>query len=186
MSSSSKVKGSQHDGCGLASDSEQFDFSTARSAPSLLVARMLFSARDLFAALLSRKNLGSGGERSSMLLSRNYLRRRDARRRVMFAAILECRDVAQRVRIVDFSASGVRTDGIKGLSAGDPVRIFLTPEFSLEGQVAWVVWHKAGIRLMEPLDDNHPAYLFLIEQAEAIERTRSLALASLAQDKARR
>jgi hypothetical protein len=121
-----------------------------------------------------------------MLLSRNYLRRRDARRRVMFAAILECREVAQRVRVVDFSISGMRTDGTKGLTTGDPVRISLTPEIALQGQVAWVVWHKAGIKFQEPLADGDPAYLFLAEQADAIERARTLALASLAKDRARR
>jgi hypothetical protein len=103
----------------------------------------------------------------------------------MFAAIIECRGAAQRVRVVDFSVSGVRTDGIQGLTPGDPIRISLTAELSLEGKVAWVVWHKAGIKFQEALTDDHPAYLFLSEQAKAIERARSLALVSIAKDKAR-
>jgi hypothetical protein len=119
-----------------------------------------------------------------MLLSRNYLRRRDARRRVMFGAMLECRGAAQKVRVVDFSSSGLRIDGIRSLTTGDPIRISLAPELSIEGQIAWVVWHKAGIRLPEALAADHPAYVFLQGQAEAVERARALALASLARDKA--
>lgn len=103
----------------------------------------------------------------------------------MLAAVVECRGAIQRVRVVDFSASGVRLDGIKGLATGDPVQISLTPELIIEGQVAWSVWHKAGVKLLEPLTDDHPAYVFLLEQARAIERARTLALASLAKDRAR-
>lgn len=121
----------------------------------------------------------------SIILSRNFLRRRDARRRVMFAAIVECRGVSQNVRVVDFSNSGVRLDGIKGLATGDPLKISLTPELILNGEVAWSVWHKAGVKLSKPLTEDHPAYLFLLEQASAMERTRTLALASLAKDRAR-
>ena len=121
-----------------------------------------------------------------MLLSRNYLRRRDARRRVMFSAILECRGVSQNVRVVDFSASGVRIDGIKGLSPGDPILISLTPEIILEGGVAWVVWHKAGVQFTEPLSDDHPVHKFLSQHADAIDRAKQSALASLAKDQVRR
>lgn len=123
---------------------------------------------------------------AATVLSRNYLRRRDERRRVMLAVIVECRGVVQKVRVADFSATGVRLDGIKGLATGDPVRISLTPSLILEGQVAWSVWHKAGVKFSEPLADDHPAYSFLVEQANAIERARTLALVSLAKDRARR
>jgi hypothetical protein len=104
----------------------------------------------------------------------------------MFAAIIECRGVAQKVRVVDFSASGVRIDGIKDLATGDPIQISLTPNLILKGHVAWAVWHKAGINLTEPLAEDHPAYVFLSEQAHAIERARTRALASLAKDRATR
>lgn len=119
------------------------------------------------------------------VLSRNFLRRRDTRRRVMFSAIVECRGATQTVRIVDFSASSVRLDGISGLATADPIQIFLTPELVLEGRIAWSVWHKAGVELLEPLANGHPAYVFLTEQAKAIERTRTLALVSIAKDRAR-
>jgi hypothetical protein len=122
---------------------------------------------------------------SSTILARNFLRRSDSRRRVMFGAIVECRGVAQKVSVVDFSPSGVRLDGIKSLAAGDPIQISLTPDLVLEGEVAWSVWHKAGLTFLQPLTDDHPAYVFLAEQARAIERTRTLALASLAKDRAR-
>ena len=116
----------------------------------------------------------------------NYLRRRDARRRVMFSAILECREVSQNVRVVEFSTSGVRVDGIKGLASGDPVRISLTPELVLEGQIARTVWHKSGVQISQPLAEDDPAYRFLVEKADGMYRARDLALASLAQDRARR
>ncbi|MBS0235235.1 MAG: PilZ domain-containing protein [Proteobacteria bacterium] len=121
-----------------------------------------------------------------MLLSRNYLRRRDARRRVMFGATVECRGAVQNVRVVDFSPCGLRIDGSKGLTAGDPIRLILRPDLDLSGDIAWAVWHKAGIKFQEPLTDEHPAYVFLLEQAEAIERVRTLALVALAKDRARR
>jgi PilZ domain len=149
------------------------------------VVRIPFSALDLAAPLLSRKILDYGVEMPAVNKTLNYLRRRDARSRVMLAAIVECRGAAQNVRIVDFSMSGVRIDGIRGLATGDPIRISLTPELVLEGQVAWSVWHKAGINLLSPLTDDHPSYVFLAEQAKAIERTRALALQSLAKDHAR-
>lgn len=118
-------------------------------------------------------------------LARNFLRRRDDRHRVSLTAILECRGIAQNVRVVDFSVSGLRVDGIQGLTAGDPIQISLTPDISLTGEVAWAVWHKAGIKLQPELDEMHPAYLFLAEQASAIEQLRIRALTSLAKDQAR-
>ena len=117
-------------------------------------------------------------------LARNFLRRRDDRHRVSFTAILECRGIAQNVRVVDFSVSGLRVDGIQGLATGDPIQISLTPDISLTGEVAWAVWHKAGIKLLPALDETHPAYLFLTEQASAIEKLRIRALTSLAKDRA--
>lgn len=117
-------------------------------------------------------------------LARNFLRRRDDRHRVSFTAILECRGIAQTVRVVDFSVSGLRIDGIQGLAAGDPIQISLTPDISLAGEIAWAVWHKAGIKLLPALDETHPGYLFLTGQASAIEQLRIRALASLAKDRA--
>ncbi len=119
-----------------------------------------------------------------MAVSRSYLRRRDSRRRVSFAAVVECRDITQNVRVVDFSASGLRIDQINGLATGDPVRISLTLDLMVEGEVAWSVWHKAGIKLVPPLAEDHPACVFLSEQAAVIERTRIRVIASLAKERA--
>lgn len=102
----------------------------------------------------------------------------------MVSAIVECRGVAQTVRVVDFSASGLRLDDINNLATGDPVQISLTPELVLEAEVIWSVWHKAGVKLLEPLAEDDPAYLFLVAQAEAIERTRTLALVAIARERA--
>lgn len=103
----------------------------------------------------------------------------------MFSARVECRGVGQTVRVADFSASGLRIDSIQGLATGDPVEISLTPDLKLKGQVAWAVWHKAGVKLFAPLAEDDPAYLFLTEQADAIERTRTLALVAIARERAR-
>ncbi len=120
-----------------------------------------------------------------MTSSRSYLRRRDSRRRVSFAAVVECRDITQKVRVVDFSAYGLRIDQINGLATGDPVRISLTPDLVIDGEVAWSVWHKAGIKLMPPLAEDHPAHVFLSEQAAMIEKMRMRAIATLAKERAR-
>jgi PilZ domain-containing protein len=119
-----------------------------------------------------------------MALSRNFLRRRDSRQSVNLPAIVECRGVSQNVRVVDFSTSGLRIDRIKGLAAGDPVRISLTPEFALEGEIAWSVWHKAGIKLLPPLAEDDAAYVFLLDQAIAVDRTRIRAIMALAKERA--
>lgn len=121
-----------------------------------------------------------------MALPRNYLRRRDWRRRVMLDALIECRGATQKVRVTDFSGSGLRIDDIQGLAAGDPVRINFTPDLALEGEIAWAIWHKAGVKLRESLASADPVYLFLVEQAEAIERAQAQALAAVARDRAGR
>jgi hypothetical protein len=102
---------------------------------------------------------------------------------VNFAAVVECRDLSQKVRVVDFSACGLRIDQINGLAAGDPVRISLTPDLVVDGEVAWSVWHKAGIKLAPPLAGDHPAYVFLSEQAATIEQMRMRAIATLAKER---
>ena len=119
-----------------------------------------------------------------MALARNFLRRRDERHRVNFTAILECRGVSQTVRVVDFSVSGLRVDGIQGLATGDPIQICFTPDMMLEGEIIWSVWHKAGIKLLPELDETQPAYLFLNEQASELEQLRVRALSALARDRA--
>ncbi|CAA2142110.1 PilZ domain-containing protein [Hyphomicrobium sp. ghe19] len=119
-----------------------------------------------------------------MALSQNFLRRRDPRQRVSFTAILECRGVSQNVRVVDFSATGLRVDGIQGLATGDPIQISFSPDIVLTGEIAWCVWHKAGIKLVSALDEAHPAYLFLSDQASAIEQLRIRAIAAIAKERA--
>lgn len=119
-----------------------------------------------------------------MALSRNFLRRRDPRQRVSFTAILECRGVTQNVRVVDFSESGLRVDGIQGLATGDPVQISFSPDMVLTGEIAWSVWHKAGIKLLAALDEADPAYVFLSDQAAAIEQLRVRAISAIAKERA--
>jgi hypothetical protein len=60
----------------------------------------------------------------------------------------------------------------------------MTPDLMVDGEVAWSVWHKAGIKLVPPLGEHDPAYVFLAEQAAAIERTRMRAIATLAKERA--
>jgi hypothetical protein len=42
-----------------------------------------------------------------------------------------------------------------------------------------------GLKLLKPLSTDDPAYLFLGEKADAIERARTLALVAIAKERAR-
>jgi hypothetical protein len=113
-----------------------------------------------------------------------YLRRKDARRRLNCHARIECRGVMQQIRVVDFSNTGLRMDGVKGLAVGDHVEIVLTPGLSVQGTIAWSVWHKAGVRFAAALTEGDGVHKFLAEQAAAIEQARVRAIAALARQEA--
>lgn len=50
------------------------------------------------------------------------------------------------------------------------VRIsWISSDLSVEGKIAWSVWHKAGVELSHPLAENDPVYIFLADQAAANE-----------------
>lgn len=115
---------------------------------------------------------------------RYFLRRRDQRRRVHFAAIAECHGHARLIEVVDFSSSGLRIDKLTGFAAGDRLTIAFTPEIGIEGTIAWLVWHKAGIRFTHPLSEDDPAYIFLANQASIVEQAHVRAVSALAQREA--
>lgn len=104
---------------------------------------------------------------TKLSFSRQFLRRKDARRRLKYSAVVECR-------------------GVSRLATGDHVRILLTPHLSVEGTIAWSVWHKAGVKLSRPLAENDEIYMYLADQAAAIELARTRAVVALAQQHASR
>jgi hypothetical protein len=114
----------------------------------------------------------------------HFLRRKDKRHQLNCRAIAEHRGISRNVEVVDFSATGLRLDKMTGAAAGDRITITFTPEISVEGTVAWLVWHKAGVRLAYPFSDEDPVYRYLISQAAAVEQTHVRAIAALAQQKA--
>jgi hypothetical protein len=123
---------------------------------------------------------------TKLSFSRQFLRRRDSRRRLKCNAVVECRGVSRKIEVVDFSTDGLRLDGVTGLATGDHVLILLTPELSVEGVIAWSVWHKAGVKLLRPLAENDEVYLYLADQAAAMELARTRAVAALVQQHANR
>ena len=120
----------------------------------------------------------------SLPFTRHFLRRKDDRHLVNCRAIAEHRAISRNVQVVDFSSTGLRLDRLTGLAVGDRVTITLTPEFSVEGTIAWLVWHKAGVRLDHPFSEEDPVYQYLIDLAAAVEQTHVRAIAALAQQEA--
>jgi len=115
-----------------------------------------------------------------------FLRRKDQRRRVQFNAIAECHGIARAIEVVDFSNAGLRIDKVSGLAAGDRLKISFTPDISVEGTIAWLVWHKAGLQFTKPLKQDAPAYQYLVERAAFIEQAHVRAVSSLAQREAQK
>ena len=113
--------------------------------------------------------------------SGQFLRRKDKRRSVQFNAIAECHGIARAIEVVDFSSAGLRIDKVTGLAAGDRLTVSFTPDVSVEGTIAWLVWHKAGLHFNQPLKQDDPAYRFLLERAAFIEQAHVRAISSLAQ-----
>jgi hypothetical protein len=110
-----------------------------------------------------------------------FLRRKDARRRLHCTAAVECHGVTHRMDVVDFSSAGLRLDNVTGLATGDRVLISFSPTLATEGTVVWSVWHKAGVKLSAPLDETDSLYLYLSDQADALERARKQAVLAVAQ-----
>jgi len=113
--------------------------------------------------------------------SGHFLRRKDKRRSVQFGAIAECHGISRAIEIVDFSSAGLRIDKVTGLAAGDRVTVSFTPDVTVEGKIAWLVWHKAGLHFTQPLKQEDPAYRFLMERAAFIEQAHVHAIGMLAQ-----
>ena len=113
-----------------------------------------------------------------------FLRRKDARRRLKCAAAVECHGITHRMDVVDFSSAGLRLDNVTGLAAGDHVVIAFSPALATEGTVVWSVWHKAGVKLSAPLEETDNLYMYLSDQADALERTRKKAVLAVARQHA--
>jgi hypothetical protein len=118
--------------------------------------------------------------------SRILLRRKDARRHLNCIATVECHGVSRKIKVVDFSASGLRVDEVAGLATGDRVLIVFAPGLSVERTIIWSVRHKAGLKLSAPLAENDPVYIHLAKQAASIEHARTRAIAALAKQHSKR
>jgi hypothetical protein len=116
--------------------------------------------------------------------TRHFLRRKDKRHLVNCPAMIEHRGISHNVQVVDFSSGGLRIDRLTGLAVGDRITITFTPEFSIEGTIAWLVWHKAGVRLARPFSEEDPVYQYLVGLAATVEHTHVRAIAALAQQEA--
>lgn len=117
---------------------------------------------------------------------RQFLRRNDVRRPVRCSGMIECRGMTRAVDIIDFSNSGLRVDHVTGLGAGDEVMLLLTPQLSVAATIAWLVWHKAGLRFLRPLSAADPVHVFLTAEAAKLDVARVRAITALAQQDATR
>jgi hypothetical protein len=99
----------------------------------------------------------AGGERPSV-------RRRDERHSVRLTALAHCHGRFQTVRIVDFSAGGLQLQGGFGVGPGDEVVVELLSGDRLAAKAAWSLGSRTGVRFLQPLAADHPAWAVL-EQA---------------------
>jgi hypothetical protein len=120
----------------------------------------------------------------SVPFTRHFLRRKDKRQVINCPAMVEYRGISHSVHVVDFSSSGLRLDRLTGLAVGNHITITFTPEFSIEGTITWQVWHKAGVRLAHPFNEDDPIYRYLVGLAATVEQTHVRAIAALARQEA--
>ena len=55
------------------------------------------------------------------------------------------------------SRSGIRLDGVFGLTPGDAVTVMLPLQEAVNGTVDWSVGGFCGVTFAQPLADDHPA-----------------------------
>jgi hypothetical protein len=119
-----------------------------------------------------------------LLVPGQFLRRKDVRRRIDCPAAVEFRGISRTAKVVDFSMTGLRLDGLTGLVTGDRITILFTPDLSIDGSIAWLVWHKAGVRFVDPLTETDPVCAYLLREAALFEHARVRVIAALAQQEA--
>lgn len=127
-----------------------------------------------------------GATMKRLSLAGQFLRRSDTRKPVRCGGIIECRGISRTITIIDFSNLGLRIDHLTGLVAGDRVTISFTPQLVIEGTIAWLVWHKAGMRFLRPLTVSDPIHIYLTSEASKFSVARVRAVSALAQQDASR
>jgi hypothetical protein len=103
-------------------------------------------------------------ERLSAHEERPSVRRRDERHSIRLTALAHCHGRFQTVRIVDFSTGGLQLQGGFGVGPGDDVIVELLSGDRLAAKAAWSLGSRIGVRFLQPLSADHPAWLVL-EQA---------------------
>jgi len=95
---------------------------------------------------------------------RPSVRRRDDRHAIRLTALAHCHGRFQTVRIVDFSLGGLQLQGGFGVGPGDDIVVELLSGDRLAAKAAWSLGSRIGVRFLQPLSADHPAWLVL-EQA---------------------
>ena len=95
---------------------------------------------------------------------RSAVRRRDERYPLRLTALAHCHGRFQTVRIVDFSVGGLQLQGGFGVGVGDDVVVELLSGHRLAAKTAWSLGSRIGVRFLQPLSADHPAWAVL-EQA---------------------
>ena len=95
---------------------------------------------------------------------RPSVRRRDERHSIRLTALAHCHGRFQTVRIVDFSTGGLQLQGGFGVGPGDDVIVEMLSGHRLAAKAAWSLGSRIGVRFLQPLSPDHPAWSAL-EQA---------------------
>ncbi len=87
------------------------------------------------------------------------------RGQVKASALVHCRGQFQTVKIVDYSAGGLRLEGTFGLIKHDPVQVELLSGIRIPGKVAWSLGAQSGVVFLTPLPEDDPALIELARRA---------------------
>lgn len=102
-------------------------------------------------------------------------------------AFVHCRGQFQSVKVIDYSAGGLRLDGTFGLIKTDLIEIEFISGIRVPGRVAWSLGAQTGIVFLEQLPTGHPALIELHRRVGAQHHvvTNALGLASTFQERER-
>lgn len=104
---------------------------------------------------------------------RPSVKRRDDRHSIRLTALAHCHGRFQTVRIVDFSTGGLQLQGGFGVGPGDDVVVELLSGHRLPAKAAWSLGSRLGVRFLEPLSVEDPAWAVLDQAARRfVDRPR--------------
>lgn len=99
---------------------------------------------------------------------RPSVRRREDRHSIRLTALVHCHGRFQTVRIVDFSLGGLQLQGGFGVGPGDDVVVELLTGHRLTAKAAWSLGSRVGVRFLQPLSAEHPAWAVLEQAARRL------------------